>query len=143
MNGKFFLDTNVIVYCFDQESPGKRKTAFELVERALSSGHGMISYQVVQEFFNVATRKFAKPLSFADCRTYLNRVLSPLCMIFPSIAFYDRGIDIAERHGYSIYDSLIVSAAVDGGCSTLFSEDLQHGHTIWNLTIVNPFTDSA
>ena len=143
MNGKFFLDTNILVYTFDPGNPRNQKIAFDLVERALATGRGIISYQVVQEFLNVATRKFLSPLSFSDCRSYLNRVLTPLCTVFPGFEFYDRGLDIAERYGYGYYDALIISAAVSGGCTTLFTEDLQHGQKIWNLTIVDPFKGDA
>ena len=143
MSDKFFLDTNILIYTFDPDSPGNRKIALDLVQRALSTGQGMISYQVIQEFLNVATRKFTRPLSFSDCRTYLYRVLSPLCAVFPSFDFYDRGLDIADRYGYGLYDSLIISAALAGGCSTLFSEDLQHGQKIRELIIINPFISPA
>jgi len=139
MNGKFFLDTNILVYTFDPDSPGNRKIALDLVQLALATGQGVISYQVIQEFLNVATRKFTRPLSYSDCRTYLYRVLTPLCAVFPSFDFYDRGLNIADRYGYGLYDSLIISAALTGGCGTLFSEDLQHGQKIRELTIINPF----
>jgi predicted nucleic acid-binding protein len=139
MNGRFFLDTNVFVYTFHKEEVGKRKRASGLVEEALATQRGVISFQVVQEFLNVATRKFARPLSCADATTYLDRVLAPLCEVFSSLELYRGALEVAERWKYAFYDSLIVAAALESGCETLFSEDLQHGQRIKSLTIVNPF----
>ena len=63
MNGRFFLDTNVFVYSFDQSAPAKARKAAELIRRAVASGKGIVSYQVAQEFFNAALRRFARPTS--------------------------------------------------------------------------------
>lgn len=88
---------------------------------------------------NVATRKFAQPLSHADCRDYLAHVLAPLCEVFASIELVQLAFDTAQRWHYAFYDALIVSAAVQAGCRILYSEDLQHGQRIGRLTITNPF----
>ncbi len=138
MSARFFLDTNILVYTFDSREPDKQARAIELVTEALQ-GHGIISSQVVQEFLNVASRKFAQPLSAADCRSYLDTVLEPLCEVFPTIDLYRRAVELIERWKYSLYDSLIVAAALDGACRTLYSEDLHAGQVIEGLTIVNPF----
>ena len=139
MQGRFFLDTNVLVYSFDKTAQSKRDRSAELVSGALDSGLGVISYQVVQEFLNVAMSKFATPLAPADCAIYLRQVLSPLCQVFPSSDFYARGISLHEETGCSFYDSLIVAAALQSNCSTLYSEGPHDGHRIHGLTIRNPF----
>ena len=139
MNGSAFLDTNIFVYTFDAREPAKQDQARQLVGQALSNQQGIISFQVIQEFLNVATRKFAQPLSHADCRVYLEQVLSPLCEVFASIELYRLALDMAERWHYAFYDALIIAAAVQAGCRTLYSEDLQHGQRIANLAIINPF----
>lgn len=139
MNGKFFLDTNVIVYSFDNSNPVKRDTARDLIADALSSGNGIISFQVVQEFLNVATAKFTKPLSLPDAREYLEEILLPLCEIFPGNDFYLNSLEIKERTQYSLYDSMVVQAALEGECRTLYSEDMQDGFKLYGLTIKNPF----
>jgi predicted nucleic acid-binding protein len=139
MNGRFFLDTNILVYTFDPRFPEKQQKARRLVSDALTTQEGIISFQVVQEFLNVASRKFSKPLSWADSRRYLDEVLAPLCEIFPSVGLYQQTIDLAEQLGYSFYDSLVIAAALEGGCNILYSEDLQHQQAIQNLTIINPF----
>ena len=137
-NSYFFIDTNIFVYTFDSRSPAKKSRALALIQKALESGRGIISYQVIQEFLNVAGKKFKIPLNVQDQRLYLEEVLSPLCEIFPSTGFYRRGIDISDRYGYSFYDSLIIAAALTAGCRILYSEDLQAGQNIEGLTIVNP-----
>jgi predicted nucleic acid-binding protein len=99
----------------------------------------VLSFQVIQEFFNVATRKFKKPLNYQDCITYLQTVLAPLCEVFPTIELYRKALDIQERWKLSYYDSLIVAAALSARGSTLYSEDLQHGMIIKDLIIEKPF----
>ncbi len=94
---------------------------------------------MVQEFLNVATRKFARPLSFSDANLFLNQVLAPLCEVFANLELYRSALEVAERWKYTFYDSLILAAALESGCETLFSEDLQHGQRIGSLTIKNPF----
>jgi predicted nucleic acid-binding protein len=138
---RFFLDTNVFVYTFDESSPLRKAKARELVEMALTTGLGVISHQVIQEFLNVAGGKFAVPLSFADRNLYLNEVLVPLWRVSPSASLYARALETQERSGYSFYDSLIVAAALTAGCRVLYSEDLQSGRRFDSLTVVDPFAD--
>jgi len=139
MSGKFFLDTNILVYTFDATAPAKQHIARQLISTALNSQQGIISYQVVQEFLNVAMRKFSPPLKPDDANIYLDRILTPLCELFPSMIYYSKALKISERWGYSLYDSLIITAALEAGCETLYSEDMQHGQLIQTLTIINPF----
>jgi len=139
MSGKFFLDTNILVYTFDASAPTKQQIARELISTALSTQQGVISYQVVQEFLNVATRKFSSPLNRHDANTYLDKVLTPLCELFPSMIYYTKALEVSERWGFSLYDSLIITASLQTECETLYTEDLQHGQVIHGLTIINPF----
>lgn len=139
MSARFFLDTNIFVYTFDSEAPVKRERARDLVQIALTDGVGVISYQVVQEFLNVALRKFAVPLTARDADTYLDTVLMPLCEVFPDRKLYASAIALHDRTGWSFYDSLIVGAAQRAGVTALYSEDLQSGRILDGLTVVNPF----
>jgi predicted nucleic acid-binding protein len=141
-SGLFFLDANILVYSFDHNSPEKQRTARRLIQAALSTQRGIISTQVVQEFLNVALRRFARPMTSSEAREYLRAVLVPLCQHYPSTAFYDRALLLREETGFSFYDSLVVAAALESGCSTLLSEDLQHGRNVQGLALVNPFADS-
>jgi predicted nucleic acid-binding protein len=136
---RFFLDTNILVYTFAKDSFSERVRARELVEMALTTQMGVISHQVVQEFLNVATRKFAVPLSVADCLSYFERVLAPLWRVFPNRDLYLRALEVQEDSGYGFYDSLIVAGALAAGCGTLYSQDLQHGRAFGQLIVVDPF----
>lgn len=139
MSGRFFIDTNLFVYTFDDTASAKAKKAAQLIRRAADTGEGIISYQVVQEFFNVAFRRFAQPMRADEAEQYLVTVLRPLLAVHSSAALYFAALRIAERHRISWYDSLIVAAAVEGQCVKLYSEDLQHGRKIEGLQIENPF----
>ena len=138
-SARFFLDTNIFAYTFDDSVPVVRAKAIELVETALTTGLGMISYQVIQEFLNVAGTKFASPLTVEDRRAYLEEVLMPLCQVWPGRDLYLRALDIQSTSGYGLYDSLIVAAALTGGCRTLYTQDLQHGRRFDVLKVVDPF----
>jgi predicted nucleic acid-binding protein len=139
MSDRFFLDTNLFVYTFDGTAPAKAKKSAQLIRRAADTGEGIISYQVVQEFFNVAFRRFAQPMSMAEAEQYLITVLRPLLAVHSSPAIYFAALRIAEKHRISWYDSLIVAAAVEGQCERLYSEDFQHGRNIEGVRIENPF----
>ena len=139
MNGKYFIDTNIFVYTFDASNIEKQNKSKKLVANALENSNGIISYQVIQEFLNVSTKKFKSPLSVADAQRYLTTILEPLCEVFSSIELYHQALEISERWHYSFYDSLVVSAAIKADCKTIYSEDLQHNQKIQNLQIINPF----
>lgn len=136
---RLFLDTNVFIYSFDQSHPDKRLRASGLISDALSTECGVCSSQVVQEFTNVALRRFATPMTAAQCRSYLDTVLLPLCRHYPSPETYHDALALHERYSLSWYDSLIVAAAMALECDKLCSEDLQDGLEIGKLTISNPF----
>jgi len=138
MSASFFLDTNVLVYSFDATAPSKRDRASALISSALG-GEGMISFQVVQEFLNVALRKFERPMTAPQARAYHDGVLLPLCRVQSGPGLYREALMLHERWRFSFCDSLIVAAALEGACQTLYSEDLQHGQAIGGLTVIDPF----
>jgi|SRR5271165_2394357 len=139
MNDRFFLDTNVFVYSFDRDSASKARRATQLIHQAVATRKGMVSYQVVQEFFNVALRRFAQPMTVAEAEQYLGTVFRPLLAVQSSPALYSEALRLAGKHRLSWYDSLIVAAAMEAGCSRLYSEDLQSGRHFGDLQIENPF----
>ena len=136
---KFFLDTNILVYTFNRTDSSKRRKAGGLLARALETHRGIISHQVVQEFLNVATRKFSDPMTVPEAQLYLARILIPLREVFPDSALYSQALSIAGESGMAFYDALIISSAIAGGCDTVWTEDLQHGRRIGTVTIRNPF----
>ena len=137
MSAEDFLDTNIFVYMLDGSDDFKRQRAEELVQRSLSRATGCISYQVVQETLNVATRKLG--FSADDSRTLLADILAPLWTVHPSKGLYERGLDVRARYRFSFYDSIIIAGAIESGCTRLYSEDLQHGQRIESLMVENPF----
>jgi predicted nucleic acid-binding protein len=139
MSARYFLDTNIFVYSLDVTVPAKSRRAAKLIRDGLDSGNGIVSYQVVQEFFNVAFRRFAQPMSAFAAEEYLNTVFRPLLSVHTSPALFVSALQNYAQHHLSWYDSLIVAAAQEGGCSILYSEDMQHGRRIDDLRIENPF----
>jgi predicted nucleic acid-binding protein len=138
MSGEF-IDSNVFVYLFDDADERKRGIADGIVESALKESGASISFQVVQETLNVVTRKLPEPMTAEDAGLFLDRVLAPLWRVWPSLALYRRALEVQARYRYGFYDSLIVAAALDAGCTRLYSEDLQDGQKIEGLEIENPF----
>src|SRR5262249_37570227 len=106
---------------------------------AVDAGKGVVSYQVVHEFFNVALRRFPQPMTAPEAEQYLQTVFRPLLAVHSSPALYLETLRITARHKLSWYDSLIVAAAAEAQCGTLYSEDLQHGREIDGVMIRNPF----
>ena len=130
-----FFDTSVLLYLLSSDEE-KADRAEELLAHSAN-----ISVQVLNEFTAVATRKLA--LSLTEVGEVLDTVRA-VCTTHPLTEdTYDRGINVAERYRFSVYDSMIVGVALLAGCKTLFSEDLQHGQIIDDqLTVINPFTKS-
>jgi predicted nucleic acid-binding protein len=139
MSGKAFLDTNIFLYSYDTTDLRKHSIANDLIRSVAVSGEGTISYQVIQEFFNVALRKSPTKLSSEDAQQYLTTTFRPLLVVPLSFSLVSDAIGIRERYRLSWYDSLIVAAAQQAGCKLLYSEDLQHGQQFGTVTIHNPF----
>lgn len=141
MSGDFF-DTNLFVYLFDDSDARKQATAQHLVSLALAADNVCISFQVVQETLHVLTRKFTRRVPTEIALDILRNSLLPFWRVQPSPLLYTRALELQERYSYSFYDSLIVAAALEGGCTRLYTEDLQHGQRIEGLTIENPFREA-
>jgi len=139
LSAEFFLDTNLFVYSLDPSSPAKARRAGELIRAAVKTRAGIVSYQVVQEFFNAALRRFTRPMTSAEAEQYLATVFRPLLAVHSSPALYGEALRLSGRYGLAWYDALIVAAALEGQCKILYSEDFQHGLRIGELRIENPF----
>ena len=139
MSAEDFLDSNVFVYMFDETNPIKRQRAEALVRESLTNSTGCISHQVIQETLNVLVQRLSVGIESAS--KMLDDILMPLWQIYPSKALYGSGLWVKGRYGFSYYDSLIVAAALEAGCTRLYTEDLQHGQQIQQLTIVDPFKE--
>lgn len=131
-----FLDTNVLLYADDLDAGDKRATAREIVGEALSSGEGVLSTQVLQEFFVVSTRKLGVEPGVAKRKVEL---LSAMDLVRIDLALILSAIDLHRLHSFSFWDALVVRAASAAGCAILLSEDLQHGQVVDGVRIQNPF----
>lgn len=134
-----FLDSNVLVYLFDDKDQRKRDRASVVVEKALADGSGVISFQVVQETLNIMLTRLATPATPVDASRFLDTVLVLLWQVMPSPGLYRNAVELQSRYGYSFHDSLIIAAAREAGCRRLLTEDMQHGQRIGDLVIENPF----
>ena len=132
---KRFFDTNILVYAFLDTD--RRDLALDL----LAEG-GVISVQVLNEFTNVARKKWRR--DWAEIAAALQIVRLHLNPIVPvTLDTHQSALELASRDGLSVYDALIVAAATDAGCHVLFSEDLQHGRMFGKLVVNNPFRIEA
>ena len=129
-----FFDTNILVYA--QETGAKAERA-----RAVMAGGGRLSVQVLNEFTAVARRKLGQDWGEIDDAIDDALVLAgpPLPL---TLDLHVAARALAQQHRLSFYDALIVAAALEAGCDTLYSEDLQHGRSIGTLRIENPFVES-
>ena len=139
MKDRCFLDTNIFVYSIDRRDLVKEQKAAKLIRDNLGSLRGVVSFQVVQEFFNVASKRLVAPMTIESCQLYLERVFIPLLRVHSSAALYGEALAFQGRYRLSWYDSLIVCAALHAECTILYSEDMQHGQRFGALQIQNPF----
>jgi predicted nucleic acid-binding protein len=139
MNAKCFLDTNIIVYAFGQSFPEKARIAQRLVTDGAADKQAIISYQVVQEFINVALRGFRLAIPKADLESFVLTALFPMMAISSSPSLVLEALRLQGGNQLAWYDSLIVAAAIQGGCKILYSEDLQHGRRFGEVLVQNPF----
>jgi predicted nucleic acid-binding protein len=137
MTVRAFFDTNVLVYALSARANVNSDPRTEIAERTLGLG-GVVSVQVLNEFADLAIRKFK--LGWDAIEQYLE-VIGALCgrPIPLTAETHLAAIDISKRYGYRIYDSLILAAALQAGCTTVFTEDMRHGQMIEGLRIENPF----
>jgi len=142
MSGRVFIDTNIFIYSFGDDT-AKEAVSDKILSAYYGSENGVISFQVVQEFCNAALRKFKKPFSNDELKDYCNETLYPFCKIFPSFELLDTALSFHKKHKISYYDSLIVAAANMAGCNYLLSEDMNDGQIIERVTVFNPFKNTG
>lgn len=129
---KRFIDTNVLLYLLSDDAAKADRVEETLVAETT------ISVQVLNEFASVALRKLGMTVS--EVRDALDPIMA-ICKVVPiTVEIHKRGLQLAERYRFAVHDALIIAAALDAGCTTLYTEDLQNGQVIDDvLTIRNPF----
>lgn len=134
MSDKVFLDTNILVYSYSVSEKAKQHTARQLISETTSH----ISTQVLTELTNTLTRKFKLP--FETALKAIDECCANNHVFVNNIETITAAVKIADKYGFSFYDSLIVSAALESDCKILYSEDMHHGQVIEKkLNIQNPF----
>jgi predicted nucleic acid-binding protein len=136
MSGRSFFDTNILVYADDKASPAKQRRALELVAEHRRAGTGVVSLQVLQEYFVTVTRKLQVDPRVARRKVEL---LAEFDVAAPGVADILAAIDLHRLHGFSFWDALVLRAAKQAGCSVLLSENLQEIREIDGVRILNPF----
>ena len=131
---EIFFDTNVLLYLLSHDADKADRA-----EAILTAG-GIISVQVLNEFASVASRKLE--MTIPEIREILSTIRSVCVVKSLDVETHDLGLELAERYGFSIYDGLIVAAAIRAGCAILYTEDLQQGQRIEKLQIKNPFASN-
>lgn len=137
MSVRSFFDTNVLVYTDDKAAPAaKQRRALELFAEHRRAGTGVVSLQVLQEYFVTVTRKLKVDAALARRKIEL---IAEFDVASPELSDVLAAIDMHRLHAISFWDALIVRSAKQAGCSVLFSEDMQPGREIDGVRIVNPF----
>jgi len=134
-----FFDTNVLIYLFDKDSPNKAAVARQLYSRLVREKSGLVSVQVLQEFFVTLSKKFAVALSPDDVKREVRDLSGLLKVIETDVALVLDSIKLSRRYTLSFWDGLIIQAALRSGASVLYTEDLQDGQVFESLTVCNPF----
>jgi predicted nucleic acid-binding protein len=136
MTAASFVDTNVVLYADDADAGGKREVARALLTRIFADRSAVVSVQVLQEYFSAATRRLGLPADAARSRVEALGRLDVVTLVADDVL---AAIDLHRLHSLSIWDALIVRAALISGCTILYSEDLQSGRRFERLQVVNPF----
>ncbi|HEX2223190.1 MAG TPA: PIN domain-containing protein [Thermoanaerobaculia bacterium] len=139
MSARVFLDTNVLVYLYDEDTPEKQARAARLLEEYGPGGAAFISTQVLQEFYVTVSRKLARPLA-KDLALAAVRNLAQLPTVRVDVPTILAAIQLSQEHQVSFWDGLIIQSALNAGCDRLLTEDLQSGRQLGELQIENPFT---
>ena len=132
-----FLDTNVLVYAYDPSDPRKQRVAQDLVRRALAA-EMMTSTQVLAEFAATLLHKISPAARPEDVMALLE-VLAPIHLVIPDGDMVRRAVEARASYGVHIYDGMIVAAAERGGCTRIWSEDLNAGQKYFGIAVENPF----
>jgi predicted nucleic acid-binding protein len=135
------VDTNVLVYSFDQFEPAKRTKARDLLTRlGQSSAPPRLLWQVAGELLSCLARwESTGRLKPGETITYLNHVVGLMPLVLPTAAILGRAIEMRGRHSLSHWDSMLLAACIEAGIDTLYSEDLSAGTTYDTVRVVNPF----
>jgi predicted nucleic acid-binding protein len=133
-----FVDTNILVYAEDREAKSKHVVARDLLVNLWENREGVLSVQVLQEFYVSVTRKLKKPLSLSRARDIVEEYLTWTVVDNSGRMLLD-AIELQNKAQLSFWDALVVQAAIEAGCERLYTEDLNAGQRFGFVLVVNPF----
>jgi len=136
MPARSFFDTNILIYADDKAAPAKQRRALELVAEHRRAGTGVLSLQVLQEYFVTVTRKLQVDARIARRKVEL---LAEFDVATPEVTDILAAVDLHRLHGLSFWDALVLRSAQQSGCSVLLTEDMQNTREMDGVRIVNPF----
>ncbi len=140
MSDRKFVDTNVLVYLFDNDEPNKQARAREVLAEEGGAGRLVLSTQVLQEFYVTVTRKLGVPLS-PQAALEATKRLTQFHIVHPDSQMVLDAIALCQQKTVSLWDALILQAALNGGCTHLLTEDLHDGWVLDGLRVENPFKE--
>lgn len=138
MADREFFDTNILIYASDHREPEKQSQARRLLKSAIENDTGVVSAQVLSEFFTVVTRRIRQPLSIEEAEHVIEQ-LAILPVVAVDVALVRQAIGICRRYQISYWDALIVAAAEKAGCTRIISEDLNPGQSYHGIAVIDPF----
>lgn len=136
MSAKYFLDSNILIYGDDLDAGKKNEKALKIIEESVASGNGVISTQVLQEYFVIATKKLGVLPEMAQRKVTL---FSAMNVVRIAVEDIHAAIDLNRLHQLALWDAMIIRCAAVAGCDRILTEDLQHGQVFAGVKIENPF----
>lgn len=139
MTGKALIDTNILVYAYDSSEPAKQQAALTILDQLVTSGNGLISTQILSEFFVTVTRKIPEPLTLEQAEERIANI----CQIWPVLQVSEMIILEAVRgarvHNFSYWDALVWATARLNQTGLILSEDFSHDQMVEGVRFINPF----
>ncbi|MCL6642818.1 MAG: PIN domain-containing protein [Candidatus Bipolaricaulota bacterium] len=139
MNDKYFVDTNILVYAYNADEKEKHAQAAALLQELWDRKTGVLSLQVLQEFYVTVTQKIEKPISSQQARKIVADSIAAWEIVEPTTETLLLAIEIRDKYQLHFWDAMIFAAAREAGAKVVYTEDFQHGREIEGIRFVNPF----
>ncbi|MHB8481681.1 MAG: PIN domain-containing protein [Nitrospiria bacterium] len=137
MNDKIFVDTNILVYCFDSSDTAKKEKAVQIMEDLWDKSNGVLSLQVLKEFFVTVTAKLPEKMDFKTAKAAVTDLFS-WNLFLENRNSLEKSFELIQKYQLSFWDANIISAAILSECNKIYTEDLRHNQVIEGVRIINP-----
>ncbi|MBI3606254.1 MAG: PIN domain-containing protein [Nitrospirae bacterium] len=137
MKNKIFLDANILVYCFDSSDRVKKEKATQILENLWETSNGVLSLQVLNEFFVTVTAKLPEKMDFNSAKAAILDLFS-WNIYMEDRSSLEKTLEIVQKYHLSFWDANIISSAILSQCHKIYSEDLRHDQVIEGVQIINP-----